>query len=226
MRRARGEALGQRQRLGHQRGRIDGARSRRRDVRLLQRGSRRRADRAPWPWPTPTSWVRKYVPPKSPERPTLAKAVVIFAPCAAMRKSQASAIERPAPAAAPGMDGDGDLRHVVQPARHFHALAQRMRGLLGRAAMVRAAFGRRKALNVAARAEGAAGAGDDDRRRHRICSEARQRFHCRAASIGCDRALRASGRFMVRMATPSSFVSRRSAMRVSLAVSCYVAGEG
>jgi len=75
-----------------------------------------------------------------------------------------------------GNGGDGDLRHVVQPARDFHALAQRVCGLLGRAAMVRAAFIRRKALHISACAERAAGAGDLT-------------------------ALRASGRFRVMIAT-------------------------
>ena len=51
----------------------------------------------------PRICVRKYVPPKSPDRPTLAKAVVILAVSEAMRKSQASASDNPAPAAAPSI---------------------------------------------------------------------------------------------------------------------------
>ena len=109
-------------------------------------------------------------------------------------------------------DGDGDLRHVVQPARDFHAAAQVVGGFFGRAAMVGAALGGGKALHVAARAEGAAGAGDDD------CADRAGQLRGAAElpagrrAWRCERALRASGRFMVRMATPSCFVSRRSAM--------------
>ena len=51
----------------------------------------------------PTNWVRNQLPPKSPENPTLAKAVVKIARGEATRRSQANAIDNPAPAAAPSI---------------------------------------------------------------------------------------------------------------------------
>jgi hypothetical protein len=49
----------------------------------------------------PTSRVRKKLPPKSPEKPTLTKAVTSLADVPATRRSQARARASPAPAAGP-----------------------------------------------------------------------------------------------------------------------------
>src|SRR3954452_7266568 len=51
----------------------------------------------------PTSWVKNQLPPKSPLAPIFENAVVMMAFEEAMRRSHDRAIDRPAPAAAPGM---------------------------------------------------------------------------------------------------------------------------
>ena len=71
---------------------------------------------------------------------------------------------------------DGDLRHVVQPARDFHALAQAVGGFFGRAAVVGAAFCRGKPLHVSACAERTAGARNDNGADRAVSRKARQRL--------------------------------------------------
>ncbi|CAB4661447.1 unannotated protein [freshwater metagenome] len=65
---------------------------------------------------SPTKRGKNHDEPKSPLAPTLAKAVITIARSAAMRRSAASAIESPAPAAAPGnaaITGWGNARNAA-----------------------------------------------------------------------------------------------------------------
>ena len=136
---------------------------------------------------------------------------------AMIRRSQASASDRPAPAAAPGraaIVGFGILNSLPEVARWLNRwrwIASSME--TGRPAPVVAAV---HGLDVAAGAEALAPRRSAPRTFTSGASSAQARLSASASFIGPLMALRASGRLSVRVSTPSSRRASRSLVPVSI----------